>query len=427
MIIGSSCINTEGCLVNRDNCSEDSLDRLGKILFFFCVLMEKNEFLARLNYLQWPILFMLTTILLIRLSFKNRIINDFIFTWAIAFTLWVLSSLILAINSGKVLEDVKYLIKIIVILGYGIYILKKDQSIKFLVLSMIFSTLISISMILPNIVISGESQILSRAQIIIRGVEVNTNQVCPSIAFAVIFLMYQIKICKKMSYKILYFFMAALFVMTILFLGARGSLLIVLIGIMLSALSGSGKSVIRNVIFAFILIIIMLIMVMNIPFLYEAIGNRIVDTVNLILGNTYVSENQKSDNFRMMLISNGWNMFLKRPLLGYGSGNYASINLVEFDVKYYSHNNYIELLTGLGIVGTIIYYLFHFRLIFLIFVNRTLRHNSYINLAKQIILCMLALDITSVTYNVMDMWLCLIIAYGSIYLGNTVKDKRVRQ
>lgn len=78
MIIGSSCINTEGCLVNRDNCSEDSLDRLGKILFFFCVLMEKNEFLARLNYLQWPILFMLTTILLIRLSFKNRIINDFI-------------------------------------------------------------------------------------------------------------------------------------------------------------------------------------------------------------------------------------------------------------------------------------------------------------------------------------------------------------
>ncbi len=427
MIIGSSCINTEGCLVSRDNCSEDSLDRLGKILFFFCVLMEKNEFLARLNYLQWPILFMLTTILLIRLSFKNRILNDFIFTWAIAFTLWVLCSLIWAFNCGKVLEDVKYLIKIIVILGYGIYILKKDQSIKFLVLSMIFSTLISISMILPNIVISGESQILSRAQIIIRGVEVNTNQVCPSIAFAVIFLMYQIKICKKMPYKILYFFMAALFVMTILFLGARGSLLIVLIGIMLSALSGSGKSVIRNVIFAFILIIIMLIMVMNIPFLYEAIGNRIVDTVNLILGNTYVSENQKSDNFRMMLISNGWNMFLKRPLLGYGSGNYASINLVEFDVKYYSHNNYIELLTGLGIVGTIIYYLFHFRLIFLIFVNRTLRHNSYINLAKQIILCMLALDITSVTYNVMDMWLCLIIAYGSIYLGNTVKDKRVRQ
>lgn len=404
---------------------KDGLDKLGKLLLFFCILMEKNEFLARMDYLQWPVLLMLVSVLFVQLCFKNKILNDFVFLWLIAFIFCISCSTVWAFNSTKVLEDIKYLVKITVVLGYGLYIIKKEHSLEFLISSMIFSTTVSVAMILPNIAIRSGSQIVSRAEIIIKGIEINVNQVCPDIAFATLFLMYRMRTCQKKLPKILYSGMIAVFTLTILFLGARASLLVVLGGMMLNALTGFGKSVLRNITLAMLLMIIMLILVLNVPALYDAIGNRIVDTVNLVLGNKYVSENQRSDSLRMQLIKNGWDMFLKKPLFGYGSGNYASINLTYYGSKYYSHNNYIELLAGLGITGTLVYYLFHFRLLLQVFKRKVSCKNNHVNLAKHIILCMLMLDITYVTYNVMDMWLCLLIAYGGAYLGMQLNKEGV--
>ncbi len=396
---------------------EDGLDRLGKITLFLCILLEKNEFLARLDYLQWPALFMLIGILLIQLMRKNRVLNDFVFVWLIAFTLCTACSAAWAFNANEVIDDVKFLIKIIVVLGYGLYVTKRENSIEFLVSAMIISTLLSVGMLLPNIMTHGGSQIIRRAQIAIIGVEINANQVCPDIAFATIFLMYRIKTCGRKLCKFAYWGIMGLFVLTILFLGSRASLLLVLCGMLFNALTGSGRSILRHIILALILIVIMLILIMNIPFLYDSIGNRIVDTVNLVLGESYISDNQQSDNLRWQLIKDGWDMFLQQPLLGYGSGNYADIHLTHYGARYYSHNNYIELLASLGIVGTAIFYSFHIKILLDILCNKRVYKNNSIYLAKHIILCMLILDITYVTYNVMDMLFCLLIAYGGYIVG----------
>lgn len=60
-----------------------------------------------------------------------------------------------------------------------------------------------------------------------------------------------------------------------------------------------------------------------------------------------------SDNLRAELIRYGLELFSENPLFGYGLNNYHLFHWSGL----YSHNNYIEVLVSLGIIGFIVYYL----------------------------------------------------------------------
>jgi O-antigen ligase len=60
---------------------------------------------------------------------------------------------------------------------------------------------------------------------------------------------------------------------------------------------------------------------------------------------------------RINLIESGWNMFLEKPVLGWGINTF-----VVFHDGYYAHNNFIELLFGVGMIGAIIYYFIYLSL-----------------------------------------------------------------
>lgn len=66
-----------------------------------------------------------------------------------------------------------------------------------------------------------------------------------------------------------------------------------------------------------------------------------------------------SMNTRFMMIQVGWNWFKEHPFIGYGIDNYRILLGQEIGTITYSHNNIIELLVGIGLFGTIIYYLTH--------------------------------------------------------------------
>jgi O-antigen ligase len=63
----------------------------------------------------------------------------------------------------------------------------------------------------------------------------------------------------------------------------------------------------------------------------------------------------ESAEIRSHLIKIGWNSFADRPFTGYGQDAFAYYN------TYYSHNNFIEILYNLGLVGFILYYLMYVR------------------------------------------------------------------
>ncbi len=72
-----------------------------------------------------------------------------------------------------------------------------------------------------------------------------------------------------------------------------------------------------------------------------------------------------SSNARVRFVKNGWKGFKEQPWIGHGADSFRYYNVL------YAHNNYIELLFDLGIIGPIIYYSIHFQIIRRLFRFRT--------------------------------------------------------
>lgn len=106
-----------------------------------------------------------------------------------------------------------------------------------------------------------------------------------------------------------------------------------------------------------IIIAVTIYAVFNIPFLYNTIGFRIIDMFATFGIGTSVTGAQ-STAIRNNLIQQGLQSFLNHPFFGGGMNYFQYVN----HFRYYAHNNYVELLNDVGIVGTLIYYLPFFRI-----------------------------------------------------------------
>lgn len=72
---------------------------------------------------------------------------------------------------------------------------------------------------------------------------------------------------------------------------------------------------------------------------------------------SFIQGTSSSDSFRYKLISDGIDLLIDNPLFGYGLNNYRLFNFEQ----YYSHNNFIELLVSLGIIGFVLFYCIFFK------------------------------------------------------------------
>ena len=100
-------------------------------------------------------------------------------------------------------------------------------------------------------------------------------------------------------------------------------------------------------------------LVMTIPEWYNTIGWRLEGAIAIITGR---GSADSSALLRAEYIEVGWEAFKENPILGYGINNYRLINLQATGHQTYSHNNFIEILVGIGIVGFFIYYSFYLKL-----------------------------------------------------------------
>lgn len=140
-------------------------------------------------------------------------------------------------------------------------------------------------------------------------------------------------------------------------------------------LSGTKKCIIAMLLFIFIYIVIknkknivklisigtisimMLVgiyyIVMNNETLYLSIGRRFESFFNYFSDEGEVDASTlRRASFRKM----GLEYFWEHPLLGNGIASFKSLYNRDFGIYLYSHNNFIEILCNLGIIGFIIYY-----------------------------------------------------------------------
>lgn len=176
----------------------------------------------------------------------------------------------------------------------------------------------------------------------------------------------------------------------------KGIIVILLIMIMIFF---ADRKAIKYLIFPFILII-SIYAVFNIPVLYNVVGFRLRDMFATLGFGTSVTNAQSTyirNSYILMGLKSMWN----HPLFGGGMNYFQYIN----NARYYSHNNYIELLNNVGIVGTLIYYWPALKRIPSVY-NETKIHKNDGNYLKWVFLLFFfiskfALDYAMVSYSTM--------------------------
>ena len=154
---------------------------------------------------------------------------------------------------------------------------------------------------------------------------------------------------KKKNDRIITWLIIILSTLCMVLTGSKKGILVLLIIIMFYFLAL--KTPIKYIILP-ISIIMGTYALFNVSFLYNTIGFRIIDMFATFGIGTSVTRAQ-STAIRNNLIHEGLHSFWNHPILGGGMNYFQYIN----HTSYYAHNNYIELLNDVGIVGTLIYYL----------------------------------------------------------------------
>ena len=101
-----------------------------------------------------------------------------------------------------------------------------------------------------------------------------------------------------------------------------------------------------------------------------------------IINHSYMID--ASTNTRINMIKYGFEMFKSNPILGVGIGNYAyyGYHIYGLFAEVYSHNNYIEMLSNIGIVGFISYYFYTS-----LYMYKVEKISEYFNWKRENIMC----------------------------------------
>lgn len=162
---------------------------------------------------------------------------------------------------------------------------------------------------------------------------------------------------------------------------------------------------IRQIILSIVILIGLYYLVMTNDFLYEQIGSRLA-TVFAIFGRNDIQADYSTLE-RLYLIDQGWNLFLNNKVHGVGINNFkAHVGGYLGAIPKYAHNNYIELLSDLGLIGFVLYYIRYLYLAIACIKNR-INNTDLLICAMMAIL--LILEYGNVTYYFVQYQIVLII------------------
>ncbi len=174
----------------------------------------------------------------------------------------------------------------------------------------------------------------------------NANDIMVKMLLPVCILIYRCFTEKKQS---LFNFILLIPCATVLMLtGSRKGLFIPVVFTVFFIFLNQKSRILKRGLMTLLILVFIGYLIFQIPELYTAVGQRVEYFIAPLLGSgdtTYFSDLAR-ERFRRQALS----MFLSSPIIGHG------INAFESIYGTYSHNNYTELLSSLGLVGFISFY-----------------------------------------------------------------------
>lgn len=229
-----------------------------------------------------------------------------------------------------------------------------------------------------------------------------------AISCTVLFSMCMIRYldCKKKQYLLFMFLIVPL----ILFTASRRAIIYIIIEYVIIIFT-SGQKILKKIVISVLLALIAIYIISTLP-VFSYLKTRLLVTINPSAYNT----KDYSTMYRQMLIEAGWAAFKKNPVLGYGVGySFEKISYSVYKAKTYLHNNYLELMVGLGAIGTMLYYCIYVHILKYAFkcANKLIR--SFI---VGIIVLFIFADVGSVTYyDKFSIWILMLLSFGGIIYG----------
>ena len=182
----------------------------------------------------------------------------------------------------------------------------------------------------------------------------NSNEMALKLAICSIVSLYFFREQTNKWKKLFFVCTAALAIITVLFSESRKGILMVIAGSFLYLLlsSKNARKLLRNTVIVILCLFVIYELMTRIEFLYQAFGHRFLLLFDIFEEDAYVGNSIVN---RQNAVALGISAFWEKPFFGYGFGNFQRAT----GLHYYAHNNFVELLVDLGLIGFSIYYCFY--------------------------------------------------------------------
>ena len=318
-----------------------------------------------------------------------------------AYLLWIggffaicAASIIWAESSDYVLTTVKKLVVHYLILVLLAVSLKSYRDIEVLLAILLLASItnaIYLAAFNLDMIINVTDEITDRLG---TGGNWNANSIGMMTSLGAVFLLYFFKQSKNILERI-GFLAAIAFLAYISFItGSRKAFLIIVIGVLLYLpFAVDKKHRLKTILISLAIVALAFLLAYKIPYFYNIIGWRLDAIISSLTG---TGELDTSAVARKKLITAALDAWRNSPILGCGIDCFRIFGKLATGRDYYAHNNYVELLADVGIVGFAAYY---WGFVYCLVNLWKKRHNEISKLLCVVLVIILIMGYACVHYN----------------------------
>ncbi len=166
---------------------------------------------------------------------------------------------------------------------------------------------------------------------------------------------------KKSDHKLWYILIMVLFIFLALMTGSKKAVFMIVAGIFSIGIFTSNSKKRSHTLLIILLTVVALGILVYVIFtnqyVYNVLGSRLVRTYLYLTEDSVIDDSTME---RQYYISTAQQLFKSSPILGIGYNNFMSyLRVIGYSHVAYCHNNYWELLSCLGVAGTVLFYSMH--------------------------------------------------------------------
>lgn len=228
------------------------------------------------------------------------------------------------------------------------------------------------------------------------GAVLNANTLGMCVSYAMLINFYFISYERR--FRIQYLLMLPMLVILIA-TGSRKAVLILIAGVfalfvMKNFNNRKALNSLLKVLLGAILLAVVIYFVLKLPALSKISGRLKSMFIVLVGGGT-----RSTDGWlRVQYVKLGLQLFARHPILGIGLGNANLYTSAYWGHDHYLHNNYVELLATLGIVGTLLYYSMYLYILSIFWKKRKSGRDRDFDICMIILLVRLVMDYGAVFF-----------------------------